>query len=163
MNSHHLVRRLLVGFALLGATIPLTAASSSASSAAAATAPAGVHASDGWVRWLPGTIPSAGYLMVSNESDKDVVLIGVTSPDYAMVHLHQSYTTPDGNSAMRMVGALRIPAHGHVVLAPGGYHLMLMRARKALKPGDTTSVVLRFEGGATLSVPLAVKPADYNG
>lgn len=148
----------------IGSTIALAASDAPASSSpATATAPAGIHVTDAWVRGLPAAVPSAGYLTIVNDSDAAVTLTHVTSPDYAMVHVHESYTTPGGESGMRMVSKLRVPAHGKVTFAPGGYHLMLMRAKKELKAGDTTSVVLHFEGGATLSVSMPVKPAAYNG
>lgn len=147
----------------IGAATARAAADTPSSSATAPSAPAGVHVTNAWIRGLPAAVPSAGYLTIVNDSDSDVTLIRVTSPDYAMVHLHESYTTPGGDSGMRMVSKLRVPAHGKVSFAPGGYHLMLMRPTKELKAGDTASVVLHFVGGAALSVPMPVKPAAYNG
>jgi copper(I)-binding protein len=128
-----------------------------------ANASAGVRVADGWVRGMPGGAPSAGYLTLHNDSDRKVTITGVASPDFAMVHLHESYTGNDGNSRMRMVSRLEVPAHGEVRLAPGGYHLMLMQSKRPLKPGDTVTIQFRFDDGATLSIPLTVKPVTYNG
>jgi copper(I)-binding protein len=36
---------------------------------------------------------------------------------------------------------------------------MLMRAKHALKPGDTVTVILQFADGSTLPVELPLKPA----
>ena len=123
--------------------------------------PSGVKAVDAWARWLPNDLPAAGYLTLVNDSDEDAFLTGAKSEDYTMVHLHESYTAPDGTSGMRPVEKVRVPAHGRASLAPGGFHLMLMKARRPIEPGDTVTLVLKFEGGGELEVKVPVKPADY--
>ena len=157
MNTTHPLRLLALSVALMFGF------SGAAVVRAADQAPAGIHVTNAWIRSLPAGVPLAGYLTITNDSAQAVVLRGVSSPEFAMAHLHQSYTGPDGNSHMRMVPQLRIPAHGTVRLAPGGYHLMLMGPRKDLKPGDTATLELHFEGGKTVHVPMSVKPADYTG
>ncbi|MGH7995380.1 MAG: copper chaperone PCu(A)C, partial [Opitutaceae bacterium] len=113
-----------------------------AAAGAPARRPADLQAEHPWVRWLPAGLPAAGYMTLANSSDRDQILLGAASPDYGSVALHESYTLANGSEGMRPVPRLRIPAHGRVRLAPGGYHLMLMEARHALSPGDSVTVVL---------------------
>ncbi|MFI5356335.1 MAG: copper chaperone PCu(A)C [Opitutales bacterium] len=120
---------------------------------------ANLRVTDAWARWLPADLPAGGYLTLHNAGSAEVVLTGATSPDYAMVHLHESYTAENGDQGMRMVGRLPLPPGAQVQLQPGGYHLMLMHANHAVKPGDTVTVILEFADGSTLHVALPVKPA----
>ncbi len=147
---------LLLAPGLLGLAFSPTLAAAGSASAADA-----IQVREPWVRWLPAGLPAAGYLTLVNPSDTDRYLTGASSPDYAAVMLHESYTAPNGESGMRHVDKVRIPAHGEVRLAPGGYHLMLMKARHAIAPGDTVKVDLIFADGRTLPVTLPVKPAGY--
>ena len=118
---------------------------------------------DAWVRWLPADLPAAAYLTLVNPSDTDRYLTGGSSPDYNEVMLHESYAMPDGSTGVRHVAKLRVPAHGEVRLAPGGYHLMLMKARHHIAPGDTVTIQLMFADGRSLTVTLPVKPAGTRG
>ena len=116
-----------------------------------------------WVRWLPAGLPAAGYLTLVNSTDSDRFVTGVSSEDYASVMLHQSYSLPDGSEGMRPVARLRVPAHGSAVLAPGGYHLMLMRPVRPIAPGGTVTVELRLDDGKTVVVRMPVRPPSQGG
>ncbi len=116
-----------------------------------------------WTRWLPGKLPAAGYMTLVNNSNQERFLIAASSPDYDHVSLHESYTMPSGESSMRMVAKLPIPAHGSAELKPGSYHLMLIGAHGKVKPGETVTVILELDGGETLTVVLPVKLAGKDG
>jgi hypothetical protein len=47
---------------------------------------------------------------------------------------------------MRAIPALDLPAGKAVELKPGGYHVMLMELKQALKAGDTVPLTLTVEG-----------------
>jgi periplasmic copper chaperone A len=120
-----------------------------------------LQARDAWVRWLPAGLPAAGYLTLVNSSGADRFLLAASSPDYTAVELHESYTAPNGDMGMRRVDRVRIPAGGSVRLAPGGYHLMLMKARHPIAPGDVVTIELKFDDDRSLRVSLPVKPAGH--
>ena len=63
-------------------------------------------------------------------------------------------------SRMAMVDSLPIPAHGSVVLGPGGYHLMLMKPAAPVVPGDQVKLVLQFGDGSSLPVVFSARPAN---
>lgn len=121
-----------------------------------------VKASHAWLRLLPGALPAGGYLTLANDGSQAVQLTNASSPDYAQVMLHQS-TEQGGMSQMRMLDHLAVPAHGQVALAPAGYHLMMMKADRTLKPGDNVRVILRFADGSTLPVDFTARPANATG
>lgn len=124
-----------------------------------AGAAAHVHASQAWIRVLPGDLPAGAYVTLENDGDQPVALNGATSTDYASVMLHHS-STEGGMSRMAMVDSLTIPAHGKAVLAPAGYHLMLMQATAPVKPGDTVRLTLTFTDGSSLPTDFVARPAN---
>jgi copper(I)-binding protein len=118
-----------------------------------------VHASHAWIRILPGDLPAGAYVTLQNDGDQPVALRGASSTVYADVMLHQS-STAGGMSRMTMVDVLPVPAHGKAVLAPAGYHLMLMQANAPVKPGDTVRLTLDFTDGSTLATDFIARPAN---
>jgi len=124
-----------------------------------ATAAEHIRASHAWIRVLPGNLPAGAYVTLHNDSAQPVALTGASSAAYAEVMLHHS-STAGGMSRMRMVDTLTVPAHGEAVLAPAGYHLMLMQAKTPVKPGDTVPLTLKFSDGSTLATDFAARPAN---
>jgi len=129
------------------------------SGAVHATAAEHVRASHAWIRVLPGNLPAGAYVTLENDGDQAVALSSASSKTYAQVMLHQS-STQGGMSRMTMVDSLTVPAHGKAVLAPAGYHLMLMQAAAPVKPGDTVRVLLKFSDGSTLHADFIARPAN---
>ncbi len=141
------------------AALAMSLALATATTAQAADA---IHASNAWVRWLPGNLPAAGYVTLTNSGDKpvDLDLEHVTSPDYGSVMLHRTVSN-GSTSQMEMVEKATVPAHGVLKIAPSGYHFMLEDAKRTLKPGDTVHLRMKFSDGTALDTPFAVKsPAE---
>lgn len=135
------MNRLLVSLVLaLGATI-----------ASAAT----LTARDGWIRPAPPVAKvRAGYVVIENASEAEVVLTKAESPDFGAIEIHTMYDDA-GTMRMRRVPELRVPAKGKVELRPGGLHLMMFRPQRTLAEGDAVEVMLSGEGArvaATLVV-----------
>ena len=141
----HSFSMLLAGLLLIGA--------------AHATDAEHIHASQGWIRVLPGSLPAGAYVTLKNTGDQPVALRNVSSTVYAEVMLHQS-TTAGGMGRMAMVDSLDIPAHGKVALAPGGYHLMLLQATHPIKIGDSIKLTLKFADGSHLDANFVARPAN---
>lgn len=135
------MNRLLVSLVLaLGATI-----------ASAAT----LTARDGWIRPAPPVAQvRAGYVVIENPGDAEVVLTEAASPDFGAIEIHTMYDD-QGTMRMRRVTELRVPAKGQVELKPGGLHLMMFRPKRVLAEGDAVEVMLSGKGArvaATLVV-----------
>ncbi|MGN6329012.1 MAG: copper chaperone PCu(A)C [Rhodanobacter sp.] len=139
--------------------LPLVLASLLLAGGVQASAADHVHASHAWIRVLPGDLPAGAYVTLHNDSAQPVALTGASSAAYGEVMLHQS-STAGGMSRMSMVDTLTVPAHGDVALAPAGYHLMLMKAKTPVKPGDTVRLTLTFSDGSTLATDFLARPAN---
>ena len=93
---------------------------------------------------MPGRSMSAGYLILTNNTDEPLRITSVDSPQFGSVQVHET-TITEGVSRMRELAELIVPAHDSVTLERGGKHLMLMR------PTDLEdTVVLQFFSGGTL-------------
>jgi periplasmic copper chaperone A len=132
-------------------------AATAASPPAAAAAPS-LRIDEAWVRWLPAGVPLAGYLTVTNVGDAPVTLLGASSPAFGEVSLHRSIES-GGQVRMSPVERLTVGPHASLKFAATGYHLMLMQPSAPLEPQARVTIVLRFEGGASLAVPFEVRGA----
>ena len=68
---------------------------------------------------------------------------------------------------MRRVDGIDIPAGGHVMFKPGGYHVMFFGLKEPMKVGDSFKIELTFEnaGKTEITVPVVDRkdiPASHN-
>ena len=117
-----------------------------------------VRIADAWIRALPGALPAAGYFTLANTGSKAVALTGAESPICGMLMLHRSQSE-GGVGRMEDVAQVPIPAGGRIAFAPGGYHLMCMDPKPALKPGSKAPVTLRFSDGTVLAASFDIRNA----
>lgn len=89
---------------------------------------------------------SAGYLTLTNNSDKPILVTSVTSPHFARIEMHESIIE-NNISRMQRIDELWIEAHQSTRFEPGGKHLMLMQAREPLQ-----TVTLNFYSGDALQL-----------
>jgi protein SCO1/2 len=88
--------------------------------------------SNAWARTPPpGSTTIAGYMTISNNSDQDIQISGVTAPDFRMAMIHES-VLKNGISKMQHLDYVIIPAGGSIELKPNGLHLMLMGAEETI-------------------------------
>ena len=99
-------------------------------------------------RPMPGRPMSAGFLVLTNNTDADIRITRVTSPQFGAVEIHET-TIEDGIARMRELSALVVPARGSVTLERGGKHLMLMQARDI---DDAVSLQLFSEDAPVLDI-----------
>lgn len=105
---------------------------------------------DGWVRLPPASMPMlAGFARIENPCPMPVTIVGVRSPSFGDVSLHETRLV-DGVSRMRAMPQLRIAPDGMVTLKPGGLHLMLMQPTGPLKPGSRVVVEFLLSQGGLL-------------
>lgn len=117
-----------------------------------------ITVSNAWIRALPASVPSGGYFTLHNSGGKTVTLVGAQSPACGMLMLHRS-DDMGGMSSMSDVQTVDVSPGGSVKFAPGGFHLMCMDAKLAIKPGNTVPVTLSFQDGSKLTVTFSVKNA----
>ena len=97
-----------------------------------------------WIRATVAQQKSTGaFFQLRAASDSR--LVGVRSPAADMVQIHEMAMEGDVMK-MREVPGIDLPAGKMVELKPGGYHVMMMGLKQAIKPGDSVPLTLVFEG-----------------
>ena len=130
--------------------------------AALAAPPAGIEVQNAWVRWLPPGVPNTAlYGEIVNRSDREVRLVGGSSPVAEacapMRTVRKDTGSPSGPEvAMETVPFLSVPAHGTLVLRPGGNHLMIMGLHPDWSADGTLDLTLHFGAAGDLSLNVAV-------
>ncbi len=103
--------------------------------------------------------PAALYARIINDTDRPDTLLGIRTEAAREAEIHASMTRETiGAGAMSMapVERLAVPAHGTLVLSPGGYHGMLTGLRPGFAPGDSITVLLRFARAGPINGRAAV-------
>jgi copper(I)-binding protein len=119
-----------------------------------------LNISDAWVAEGPPVASVlAGYLTIENPGSKDISITGASCPDFKAVEIHEMHMA-NGMMEMKQIEKLLVPAGGRVQLAPGGFHLMLIKPNKIFKAGDTLTVTLTLDTGQSLAVMMPVKKRD---
>ena len=101
-----------------------------------------------WVRTaVPGQQGTGAFLRLT--ARQPMQLIGVTTPVAGTAEVHEMKQEGD-IMRMRPVAKVDLPAGQAVEFKPGGYHLMLMDLKQALKAGTVVplTLVLRDARGA---------------
>jgi hypothetical protein len=116
-----------------------------------------LSADNAWVReGPPSATVLAGYLNISNQSERPYTLIRVSSPQFETVEMHESFEE-SGMMRMRKHDRIEISAHGELMFTPNGYHLMLMDPFKPARAGAQVELVLEFADQPALTVLAPVK------
>ena len=113
---------------------------------------------DAWVRPAAAGTETAAYLTIANPGSADV-LLSVRCTIAASAMLHRTGTDPSGMTGMTMLDELPIPAGATVSLAPGGTHVMITGLDRALEPGASVELRLRFERAGEVVVDAPVRPS----
>ncbi len=110
-----------------------------------------------WVRESPPNASMmAGYLTLVNETDRPLVLVGASSPQFERVEFHRS-RVEGGMARMTRERELVVAPGKALRLAPGGRHLMLVKPKRALRAGDRVELTLRDAEGRSWQVVLPVR------
>jgi len=98
--------------------------------------------------WIRATVAeqktSAAYLTIT--SSESATLVSVTTPLTSAVEIHEMKMDGDIMRMRAVPGPLPLPAGQKVEFKPGGYHMMLLGLRHALKPGDVVPLTLEVQG-----------------
>lgn len=111
-----------------------------------------------WSRATPaGSSVAAGYLVITNRGTTAERLVSFTTDLADQPEVHEM-TNEGGVMKMRpLAKGLEIPAGGTVKLAPGGYHLMLLKLKKPLTAGQRYKATLVFEKAGPVEVEFEVR------
>ena len=112
---------------------------------------------DAWVQAMPPIQKvSAAYMTIANNSQKEAVLVSVSSDMVGVAEIHQM-SKKKGIMHMAKVANVHIPAHGKVALQPGSFHIMLINLKKPVNSGDIVPITLHFQDGDNIKVNANVR------
>jgi hypothetical protein len=114
----------------------------------------GIEVEKAWSRAAMQGRVGVVYLTIVDNGAADR-LTGVSSPVAEKAELHESFSE-GGVAKMRPVGSLPVEQAKPVVLAPGGYHVMLMGLKQPLKQGDVFPITLSFANAGQLTAQVTV-------
>ncbi|NIN33823.1 MAG: copper chaperone PCu(A)C [Gammaproteobacteria bacterium] len=129
---------------------------------AAVFADPAIGVTSAWISEAPPMLKvHAGYLVIENHADDDVILLSASSNAYERIEFHFSDII-DGMASMKIQESITIPAGTRFEFSPGGYHLMLINNHNPLRAGDHVSVSLEFNRKITIDINMTVrKPGNY--
>ena len=117
--------------------------------------------------WSRATAPSqkAGgvFLTIENPGDQADRLIGVESPAAEKASLHTIIRDGDVVKMRAVEDGIEVPAKGSVVLAPGGFHVMLIGLHERLPQHGRVPVTLIFEHAGRIDINAGILSAGARG
>lgn len=127
-----------------------------------------VEVKDAWARTtVPGQKASGAFMKLT--AREGLRLVGASSPVAGVTEVHEMKMEGD-IMRMRAVAGLDLPAGQTVELKPGGYHLMLLDLKTALRKDSSIPLTLVFkdakgtESRLEVSVPvLSMAPGGAHG
>ncbi len=130
----------------------------------AAAGKADVRVLEAWTRAVPAVAPVAGgFLTVVNDDDVDDRLLRVESDIAQRVEIHQMRNDGGVMRMRALPDGVVVPAHGKLELKPGGYHLMLIKPRRALVEGDHFGATLVFQRAGRVPARFEVRAMGASG
>jgi periplasmic copper chaperone A len=119
-------------------------------------APTGIEISEAWTRPAQQDENGAIYFLLQNHSGDADELLGITSDVAETVEIHESSMEGDVMQ-MRQVASIPIDANENVEFEPGGYHVMLVKLKRDLKPGEEIQVTLQFKNHEAITLSVSVQ------
>ncbi len=117
-----------------------------------------IQISKAYVRAMPPQAKtSAAFMLIKNNSDKDIYLLSAKSNISKFAELH-NVRLKDGMMAMYQVPKILIKAHSTTSLKSGSFHIMLISLKtKFLKAGQKIKLNLKFSNTQMIDLILPVK------
>jgi periplasmic copper chaperone A len=109
--------------------------------------------------WAPAAGAAGGdvpvYMTIVNHGAEPDSLLRFRCP---AANFTEQRTTDHGEGAPagREIKSIPVPANQTLVLAPGAYHLVLLKVTQPLKQGDTFPCTLTFKNGGRQDVSVTV-------
>ena len=104
----------------------------------------------------PGAQVMAGFMSIQNPTQQPIEITSVSSPAFNTVEMHLSKEV-NGIAKMLPQKSLSIPANSTLALQPGGYHLMLIKPKQAMRDGDSVLIEFSLSNNTSLSLHTPVK------
>ena len=115
------------------------------------------------IRFLPpGSPNTAAYMTLTNNSEKEISLVGVETDlsKKAEFHTHQNM---NGQLKMIQVDKIKIPARSKVILKPGGDHIMILDLKKNLHESQRANLTLIYADQSKKTIAAPVQKIQSGG
>ncbi len=115
-----------------------------------------IEITNAWTPPQPSSVSvHAGYFTLHNNSQDTLTLVGVSSPEFSAIEIHESQMI-DGVFQMRRLSEISIEARTKIEFKPTGLHLMMrnMTSKKVL--GDNFPVKLFFASGDSVEFVMSL-------
>ncbi len=118
---------------------------------------------DPYVRAVPPGQPvTAAFFVAINQGNAPRAIVGAQTPIAERAEVHE-HIHDQGVMRMRAVERVAVPAHGRVAFEPGGYHVMLIGLKRALKPGERVHLSLTLDDGTRIALQPEVRRIQPHG
>ena len=115
--------------------------------------------SSAWVRPTLGAgRTTAAYVSITNNGTTADRLVAAEVPHASSVEIHTA-GMEDGIMRMRRLEGLDIAPGATVLLAPGGFHIMVIGLSEPIKSGEEVPLTLVFEEAGSLTITATVSLA----
>lgn len=100
---------------------------------------------------VPGSNAAVAYLTLENTTDAAVNIESISSPQFAMVGVHET-TITSGVSRMQEIDNLTIAPGVSIGFEEGGLHLMLINPLPSLDEDPAVTLEFRYDSGGLLVI-----------
>ncbi|NQV58243.1 MAG: copper chaperone PCu(A)C [Alphaproteobacteria bacterium] len=108
-----------------------------------------------WARATPGAARNGGAYLTIRGGASDDKLTGVEADIAMRTEIHGN-KQENGVMKMYKVESIEVPAGGMAMLKPGGFHVMLMKLKRALKEGESFPMTLSFAKAGEVTVAFKI-------
>lgn len=105
---------------------------------------------------IPGATNTAGYLVITNNSDEDVTLVSASSSIAKRVEFHQ-HLHQGGLMKMIKLDDVTVPAKDKVVFESGGLHIMFLDVDPKMADDKEVQVRMTDKAGNELLVNFTIE------
>jgi|JI9StandDraft_2_1071091.scaffolds.fasta_scaffold290634_2 copper(I)-binding protein len=109
----------------------------------------------------PASSTTAGYMLIKNETNKDINLLKAESDISKVVELH-TVNMENGVMKMRQVKSILIKANSSIELKPGSFHIMFIGLKSPLKKDEKKKIRLVFDNGQKENLEMQVQDIEIS-
>ncbi|WP_228568908.1 copper chaperone PCu(A)C [Campylobacter sputorum] len=113
---------------------------------------ADIDVSNAYAKATPPNAKNSGaFMLIKNNTDKDIALVSVTNSLSDVTELH-THIEENGMKKMIQVPKIDIKANSTTELKPGGLHVMFIGIKKPMVVGENVKMTLTFDNGQTVTL-----------
>ena len=100
---------------------------------------------------------TSGYLTIKNNTDKDIILLSVSSEISKSTEIHDMKIQNDIMTMQKIEMPIIIPSNTKFMLKPEGLHIMFMKIKKQLIENSKEEILFNFKNHGEFKVLMNIK------